>query len=56
MDDTLEQVTVPEIPEFLTSDQMTFLKSLVNPLKPCDDYGKNFYVATRQLVRDMIDQ
>lgn len=50
----MEQVIVPEIQELVTADQMCLLKSLVNPLKPCDDYGKGFYVSTRQLVREMI--
>ena len=50
----VERVTVPQIPDFLTTDQLSFLKSLVNPLKQCDDYGKSFYVDTRQLVREML--
>ena len=46
---------MPEIPDFLTSDQMSFLKSVVDPLDLCDDHGKGLYVATRQLVRETLD-
>lgn len=53
--ETESRVTVPEIPSYLNTCQLSFLKSLVNPLKPCNDYGKQFYVITRQLVREMVE-
>ena len=53
--ETEEHVAVPDIPSYLGTEQLTFLSSVVNPLEHCDDYGKGFYVATRQLVRQMLD-
>lgn len=47
-------VNVPEVPSYLDTHQLSFLKSLMDPLQPCDDYGKRFYVLTRQLVRSKI--
>ena len=55
MDEAQERVVVPEIPDVLSLNQKSFLQSLVNPLDQCDDYGKQFYVAARQLVREMLD-
>jgi len=54
-EETESCVIVPEIPNYLNTCQLSFLQSLVDPLKPCDDYGKGFYVITRQLVREMIE-
>ena len=54
--ETEGHVVVPDIPDCLSADQLSSLKSLVNPLTPCDDHGKRFYVATRQLVREILDQ
>ena len=56
VEETEERVVVPEIPDVLSLNQKSFLQSLVNPLDQCDDYGKHFYVVTRQLVREMLDQ
>ena len=55
-DETNKRVIVPDIPSYLSAEELSFLKSLVNPLKQCDDHGKEFYIATRQLVREMINQ
>ena len=54
--ETEERVIVPDIPDYLDADQLIFLKSLVNPLEQCDDYGKGFYLATRQIVREFLCQ
>lgn len=48
-------MVVPETPDYLDRFQLSFLKSLVDPLKQCDDHGKGFYVAVRQLVREMME-
>jgi hypothetical protein len=53
--DAVERVVVPEVPNYLEESQLSFLKSLVNPLKECADHGKGFYLAVRQLVREMMD-
>lgn len=55
-DETQEHVVVPETLNCLHEEQLSFLKSLVNPLKQCDDYGKGFYTATRQLVKELLDR
>lgn len=47
---------MPEIPSYLDAGQLSFLKTLVDPLEQCDDYGKGYYIAIRQLVREMVDQ
>ena len=52
--DAAEQVTVPDIPNFLNSCQLSLLQTIIDPLQQCDDYGKSIYIATRQLVRQMI--
>lgn len=49
-----EHVVVPDTPNFLSAEQLSVLKTLVDPLGHCDDLGKGFYVATRQLMREMI--
>ena len=53
-EDELERVVVPGIPSYLDPSQLSFLKTVVNPLEHCDDHGRNFYVATRQLVREIL--
>lgn len=50
-----EHVIVPDTPNDLNTDQLSFIAALVNPLKQCDDYGKGFYVATRKVVREILD-
>ena len=55
-DEAQDRVTVPEIPSYLNACQLSFLKTLVDPLQHCDDHGKGYYTAVRQLVREMIDQ
>lgn len=47
-------VVIPDTPSLLGVGQLSVLKTLVDPLAHCDDFGKEFYVATRQLVREMI--
>ena len=51
-----DRVTVPEIPICLDDSQLSLLKILVDPLQPCDDFGRGHYVAARQLVREMLVQ
>lgn len=48
------RVVVPEVPSYLEPCQLSYLKSLVNPCEPCDDWGKGFYLAVRLLVREII--
>ncbi len=50
-----EHVVVPDIPVCINDDQLSALSS-INPLQPCDDHGKELYVATRQFVREMLEQ
>lgn len=47
-----ERVIVPEVPSILNDSELSLLQTLVNPLEQCDDYGRGFYVAARQIVRD----
>lgn len=54
-DEAEERVVVPETPNYLSAEQLSLIKTLVNPLQQCDDYGKGLYVATRQLVREVLD-
>ena len=51
--DDSERVVVPEVPSIL-NDTQVFLHSLVDPLEPCDDCGKGYYITARQIVRDSI--
>lgn len=51
-----ECVNVPEIADPLNSQQVCLLQTLVNPLQQCEDYGKSLYIATNQIVREMIDE
>ena len=53
-DDAGDGVIVPEVPIYLDSSQLSILKTIVNPLEECDDYGRSYFVATRQLVREML--
>ena len=50
----VEQVVVPQVPDILTPEQFLLLKSLVKPLDPCEDYGKELYVSARKIVREML--
>ena len=54
-DEAVERVTVPEVQTYLNPDQLSFLKSFVDPLEQCDDHGKALYVTARVLVREMLD-
>ena len=56
VDEAQGRVIVPEIPSYLDASQLSFLGTLVDPLQQCDDHGKGYYIATRQLVREMVDQ
>ena len=49
-----ERVLVPEVPSILNDTQVSLLHSLVDPLEPCDDCGKGYYITARQIVRDSI--
>ena len=49
-----DRVIVPDIPTFLDAPQLSILKTIVDPLESCDDNGKSYYIATRQLVREML--
>ena len=52
--DDSERVVVPEVPSILNDTQVSLLLTRVNPLEQCDDFGKGFYIAARQIVRDII--
>ncbi len=52
--DVEERVVIPNTPNLLSAGQLSVLKTLVDPLVHCDDFGKELYVATRQLVREMV--
>ena len=54
--ETKGHVVVPDITDCLSADQLSSLKSLVNSLTLCDNHGKIFYVATTQLVMEILDQ
>ena len=53
-DEDERRVIVPYTPTLLSARQLSVLKSLVDPLRHCDDFGKRYYVATRQIVREMV--
>ena len=52
--DDSERVVVPEVPSILNDTQVSLLHSLVDPLEPCDDCGKGYYITARLIVRDSI--
>ena len=45
---------MPEVPSILNDTQVSLLRSLVDPLEPCDDCGKGYYITARQIVRDNV--
>ena len=42
------------VPDTLNLKEALYPQHLDDPLGCCDDFGKGFYVTTRQLVREMV--
>ena len=53
-DDQVERVIVPSVHQPISDAQVSYLFTLVEPLRQCDDYGRSFYVTTRQIVRGLV--
>ena len=51
-----DTVTVPDTLSPLLPHEISLLQTLIDPLQPCDDLGVSMYGATRQFVRDIVDQ
>ena len=48
---TVEHVDVPTIQCFLTEQQLSELKDMIDPMQNCDDYGFSLYMTARAFVR-----
>ena len=42
---------VPTIQCFLTEQQLSELKDMIDPMQNCDDYGFSLYMTARAFVR-----
>ena len=48
-----EQVNVPNTPCPLQDEDLEQLKTLVDPMLTCDDYGVVLYIAAREFVQNV---
>ena len=48
---TVERVDVPTIQCFLTEQQLSELKDMIDPMQNCNDYGFSLYMTARAFVR-----
>lgn len=56
LDDGEQRVVVPDTPCALLPHEFSLLKSLINPLRTCDDFGIAMYCATRAFVSDVLSE